>query len=195
LDPNFKVLLKSWGYDPVSPQSGFQSNKEKLFQSGILMMSYRIGGGELSKEEIETIKQYIASGGSLFLLCPVWVWKAYDHKPLELNPYHQIGKLYNLLLVDEFPKGKPNLIRNVITGDLNIESQGWGDFSRIISLNKKSISIIEDKDKKSFSTGAVIGKSKLILIGHNFLAGSGWYKKDANLKMFTVKLLDWLAKN
>lgn len=196
LDPNFKVLMSSWGYNPISPQSGFQGNKEKLFQSGILMMSYRIGGGELSKEEIETIKQYIASGGSLFLLCPVWVWKAYDHKPLELNPYHQIGKLYGLLLVEEYPKGKLIPSQNTIKANLDIDPQNWGGvFSRIISLNTSGISLIEDQDKKSFAMASVLGKSKLILMGHNILAKSSIYQNNPSLSAYTRKLFDWLNRN
>jgi hypothetical protein len=196
LDPDFKVLLRSWGYNPISPQSGFQSNKEKLFQSGILMMSYKIGGGELSEEEMEIIKRYIASGGSLFLLCPIWVWTGYDHKPVELNPYHQIGKLYNLLLVEEYPKGRLHTTPNAISQNLTIQSQDWwGNFSRIISLNTTSISLLEDQDKESFGMAAVFGKSKLVLIGQNFLAKSITYKKDEKLRTYTVKLLDWLIKD
>ena len=196
LDPNFKVLLRSWGYNPISPQSGFQNNKEKLFQSGILMMSYKVGGGEFTSKEMDTIRKFINSGGSLFLLCPVWVWNAYDHKPLELNPYHQIGKLYNLLLIGEYPKGRLISTRNVITPDMQIESQDWwGAFSRIIALNKQNISLFEDQDNKSFGMAAVLGESKLVLIGQDFLSKPLSYQKEINLKAYTVKLLDWLGKN
>lgn len=196
LDPDFKVLLRSWGYNPISSPSGFQRNREELFQSGILMMSYKVGGGELTSEEMDTIKTFISSGGSLFLLCPIWVWTSYDHRPVELNPYHQIGELYNLLLVEEYPKGRLHTTRNDISQNLRIESQGWwGDFSKVISINPRSISLIEDENKNSFGVAAVVGKSKFILIGHNFLAQSLVYKKDANLGAYTVKLLDWLLKN
>ena len=193
LDGEFKSLLRAWGYNPISPPSGFQGNQEKLFQSGILIMSYKIGGGELRPGEMNTIKRFIDSGGNLLLLCPIWVWTTYDHKPLDLNPYNQIGEIYNLKLVEEYQKGGVQVTQNAISRTLSIKSDDrWGNFSRVISSNPMSISLIEDEVKNSFGVAATLDKSKIILIGQNFLTQSNVYKENGDLSAYTTRLIDWL---
>jgi hypothetical protein len=101
-----------------------------------------------------------------------------------------------MLLIEEYPNGRLISTSNAITPNIQIQSQDWwGNFSRIVSLNPTDISLLEDQDKKSFAAAAVLGKSKLVLIGQNFFTKSVAYKKDENLKMFILKLLAWLIKD
>ena len=160
------------------------------------MMSYKRGGKELTPDDMNTIKRFADAGGSLFLLCPVWVWTSYDHKPQEINPYYKIGKLFRLSLVDECPKGALRLTQNAIFPGPQIEApEKWGTFSRVISANPTTISLIDDEANNSFGVAAISEKSKIVLIGHNFLARPDVYKEPGPLSSYTIRLLDWLLQD
>jgi hypothetical protein len=193
---DFKPLLRSWGYRPFSPEVGFQGNPQKLFRSGVLMISYKQKGGELTAEEVQTLEKFVKAGGSVLLLCPAWVWTSYDNKPQELNPHFKIAKLFNLTLTDEYQKGHAHLTNSAFTSGLTITlDDKWGTFSRITSTNPTSISLIEDEAKNSLGVAAVVDDSRIIVIGQNFLSQPDLYKQSEGLKSYTSRLLDWLLEN
>ncbi|MDX2434010.1 MAG: DUF2079 domain-containing protein, partial [Desulfobacterales bacterium] len=83
---------------------GFMDNRNLLFNSGLLVMQYAIGRPEPTETEYEVLRQFIANGGRILLLCPAWVWTSYDKKTIDQLPYARIAKNFGLQLEARYVK-------------------------------------------------------------------------------------------
>lgn len=178
-----KINLKPFVY-----YKGFAANKEKLFQSGILVMNYSRNKEELKEEEYEIIETFIVNGGRVFLLCPAWVWTGYDKKPLERLPYYRIARNFDLLLTASYAR-RPYKIVHPFFKVRGFEGVVKGTFSEIVYTNAEPILV--GKANKAAAVAASRGDAKIIIYAHNGLLTEKFSKTPEGLK-FITKTFEWL---
>ena len=169
-------------------KNNLQTNKEKLFQSGLLVMRYAKNKAELSKNEEEIIKQFIAHGGRILLLCPAWVWTSYEKKPLEDLPYGVIAKNFDLLLTPKYV-GQPLQIKNPDFYVKGFERIPGATFSEILYTDADPILV--GKNNKAAAVAVQRENAKLIMYSHNNLLTEKISSLPEGLE-FTQKVFDWL---
>jgi len=170
---------------------GFMDNRNLLFNSGLLVMQYAIGRPEPTETEYEVLRQFIANGGRILLLCPAWVWTSYDKKTIDQLPYARIAKNFGLQLEARYVKPPMKIVHP----DFKVsrpEEVLYGTFSPIdYQRNGFSFPIVEDKNGNASVVAATRGSARIIVWGQNNLLS----KKNANKKgaqEFVAKALDWL---
>jgi hypothetical protein len=137
----------------------------------LLVMQYAVGRPEPTEAEYEIIRRYVANGGRLLLLCPAWVWPAYDKKPLERLPYRRIAEQFGLKVETEY--AKPPLK----TGRPPFKADGVGDILQlqgtysVIGYPPKSgaTPILVGSDGKAAAVAAELGKARIIVWGQDNL--------------------------
>jgi len=171
--------------------TGFIENIDRLFNSGLLVMQYARGRPELTDAEYAIIRQYIANGGRILLLCPAWVWTHYDKKPLDRLPYARIARDFGLQMSSQYVSPPMKTVHP----DFKVSNPDEilnGTFSRIeYQRNSFAFPIVEDENGYASVVAATRGNARIIVWGQNNLLS----KKNANKKgaqEFVSKALDWL---
>ncbi|MFA5840323.1 MAG: DUF2079 domain-containing protein [Candidatus Margulisiibacteriota bacterium] len=150
-------------------QDRLTNEQTRLYGCGILLMNYAIGKPELSVAEYKILKKFIANGGRVMLLCPIWVWEAYDKKAIKSSHYYKIAQYYGLELSSLYVE--PPLISSPLFYDE--QDQAFigglnGVFSSIV-CGKNAFPVIMGKDHKIAAAIAFRDSSKLFVWSHNNL--------------------------
>ena len=164
------------------------TNKEKLLQSGVLVIRYAQKKPQLSDTDHQVIKQFIANGGRILLLCPAWVWTGYEKKPLELLPHHMIAKNFDVLLTSSYV-GRP---LTMVHPDFLVEHFDQitiGTFSEIIYQDAQPILV--GRNDKAAAVAVEREDARLVVYSHNSLLTDKVSAKPEGLQ-FTRKVFDWL---
>ncbi len=168
-------------------QGRFTNEQNKLFSCGILLMDYSIGKPDLSDDEYLVVKKFMVNGGRVMLLCPIWVWEAYDKKSLKASPYYKIAQYYGLEMSSAYA-APPLRIDSSYVNDENpdfIESIK-GTFSSINCLEKFTPIIVGQNGKVAVAL-ACRDKSKIFIWSHSDLFCNELVVSDAG-KEFLLKI-------
>jgi uncharacterized membrane protein len=171
--------------------TGFMNNRNRLFNSGLLVMQYAINQPEPTEAEYEVLRQYIANGGRILLLCPAWVWTHYDKKPLDRLPYARIARNFGLLVETQYVKPPMKIVHPDFKVS-NPEEILNGTFSRTeYQRDSTAVPIVEDKNGNASVVAATRGNARIIVWGQNNLLSK---KLEANSGAgeFVAKAVDWL---
>jgi hypothetical protein len=170
---------------------GFMENRNRLFNSGLLVMQYATSRPELTDAEHEVVRQYIANGGRILLLCPAWVWTSYDKKPLDRLPYARIARNFGLLMDTKHVK-QP---MKVVHPDFNVSNPDeilQGTFSRTeYQRDSTAMPIVEGKNGNAAVVAATRGNARIIVWGQNNLLSKKLEGKSSAGE-FVAKAVDWL---
>jgi hypothetical protein len=187
-----KQLLSGAGR--VRSHSGdFFVNRDQLFQSGLLVMQYAVGRPEPTEAEYEIIRRYVANGGRLLLMCPAWVWPAYDKKPLEQLPYRRIAAQFGLIVETEY--AKPPLK----TGLPPFKADGVGDILQLQGTysvigyppGSGATPILVGSDGKAAAVAAELGKARIIVWGQDNLLSAEAAGRPGAME-FAGQAVQWL---
>ncbi len=157
------AVLRKFGCRLYTSTAGLLADRDRLFQSGLLLLNYRIGGRELAPGELALVRRFIAGGGRVFLLCPAWVWYSYDHKGIELSPYYQIAREFGLTLTGE---------QIAVTGRFE------GAFSRVI-FGRGQV-LLRGPAREALAVYSRKGSSRIIVWGQNNLLTERFLAAAAN---------------
>jgi hypothetical protein len=166
------------------------NNKDKLFQCGLLLMRYAMQKKEMSDAEYAIIRQYIANGGRVLLLCPAWVWVAYEKKGVEHLPYYRIAENFDLHMTAEYVN--PPL--RIVNPRFKVEGLGKeisGTFSNIIY--KEADPILVGSDGKTAAVAAKKGNARIIVWAQNNLLSREFSLKPEG-RQFIKRIFDWLLE-
>lgn len=185
-------VLQELGMTVYRCQGNFISNREKLMQSGVLVISYEQNKPSPSEEEYGILKQYIANGGRLLLLCPAWVWVAYEKHPLDELPYNRIIKPYEVLLTGAYAVA-PLRVGDARFSAPGVEKQLSGAYSILSVPPDLAHAILVDSAGNIAAAGAEKEHSRLVVFGHGELLTSGALEtKEA--RQFAKNICDWLLE-
>ncbi|TFG50901.1 MAG: hypothetical protein E4H37_08685 [Gemmatimonadales bacterium] len=172
-------------------RQGFQFNRDRLFQSGLLIMQYAVGRPEPTEAEYEIIRRYVANGGRLLLMCPAWVWPAYDKKPLHQLPYRRIAEQFEL----EMEAGYVNAPLTIEHADFGVEGADEllrGAFSAIdYQPQSGAFPIVVGNSGNAGSVAAQKGNARIIVWGQNNLLSSEAAGRPGAVE-FVGKAVNWL---
>jgi hypothetical protein len=186
--PDDMAIFRKIGVNAFVYNNNLQASKEKLFQSGLLVIRYTKNKAELSKNDEKTIKQFIAHGGRILLLCPTWVWTSYEKKPLEDLPYGKIARNFDILLTPAYVR-QPLLIENSDFYVKGFDKILGGTFSEILYTDADPILVGENN--RAAAVAARRENAKLIIYSHNNLLTEKLSSHPEGLE-FTQKIFDWL---
>ena len=191
-DPANLSMFSNYGIKANVAYGDFVENEEMLFKNGLLLMRYGIGKKELSKKEFSVIKKFIANGGRVLLLCPAWVWIAYDRKGIERLPYYKIGKEFDLILTGQTVEPPLKIVHSRFRAD-GIEKEVEGLFSDIIYLDAKSNAepIMVGKNGKAAAVLAKKRDARIVVWAQNNLLSDEFSLKPGGRQLIK-HIFDWL---
>ncbi|MDA0232657.1 MAG: hypothetical protein O3C69_04145, partial [Chloroflexi bacterium] len=179
-------------WNTVHPyELGFMSNRDRLLSSGLLVMLYATHRTEPTDAEYQLLRQYIANGGRVLLLCPAWVWKSYDKKPLDRLPYARIAECFGLKMIFDSAKGTLSIVHpeykvqgseGLLEGTFSIT-----DYRR----DGTAFPIAEDSAGNAVCVAAIREDARIIVWGQNNLLSRKLEAKRAAAD-FLGKAIDWL---
>lgn len=152
----------------VYPDGGFIKNRDQLFKSGLLVMMYGMNKPEPTSAEYGVIAQYVRNGGRLLLMCPAWVWDAYEHKPLSELPYDKIARQFGLAMETTYAKLPLKGAHPAWTFGGCFEKTN-DVFSTIACSPGTAVPILAGADGRPVAVAATQGKGRIILWGHDNL--------------------------
>lgn len=185
--PTNFYIFKSLELDPFISSDTFIKNKNKLFSSGLLIMNYAIGKPELSKEEYKIVRQYIVNGGRVLLLCPAWVWTAYDKKDIKRLPYYNIAKYFGLTMTTDYVAAPFKIVDPFFSSSDPILAKIKG--SVFSATTGEAANIIIGSDGKVAMVGAKRDNAKIIVFGHSCFFDLADNPKSNE---FIGKVFEWL---
>ncbi len=192
IPPDLSVFTAAGAKATPQGYQGFVRNRDALFKSGLLVMQYALDRREPEAEEYAVVRQYIANGGRLLLMCPAWVWEGYDKKPLSDLPYDIIAREFGLAM-DTAHVTAP--LRNVYPGwDFdNFQNTIEGTFSAISFNPGNAKPILVGSDGKVAAVAATKGNARVVLWGQDNLLAA---KTTANPKARKgiVQMVNWLLE-
>jgi hypothetical protein len=159
------AVLRDFGAKLFTSTAGLLADRDRLFRSGVLLIDYKVGGRELAPGELELVRQFIAGGGRVFLLCPAWVWYSYDRKGIERSPYYQIGREFGLTLTGQ---------QIAMTGKFE------GVFSKIIFDHGEVL--LKGPAQEALAVYSEKGGSRIIVWGQNNILSGSFLAAPANRK-------------
>lgn len=171
---------------------GFVESRDELFRSGLLVMQYGMHQREPDAAEYAVVRRYIANGGRVLLLCPAWVWEAYDKKPLCDLPYDVIGREFGLSMDTAYVK-RPLKAAHPKWGFGGFEGRIEGTFSAIICTSTNATPILVGSDGKAAAVAATKGNARIVLWAQDNLLGAKT-TANPNARKGIVQMLNWLLE-
>ena len=151
-------------------------------------MQYGQGKKEMTGAENVVIKQFIDNGGRILLLCPAWVWVAYEKKGLERLSFQQIADNFGIMLTTDY-----------VAPPLRAADPAWpmgldvwpGTFSSLIYT--KGRPILVGGDGRTAAVAREKDGSKIIVWAQNNLLNSDYSFKPAGRRLLK-RLFGWLLE-
>jgi hypothetical protein len=182
--------IRKMGLKPYISYTDYMSGKNQLFHSGLLLVNWGMKRRELKSEEEEIVKQYIAGGGRILLLCPAWVWVAYERKGLERLSYNQIAKNFALILTADYVAAPLKIVdpRFKVPG---AEKELQGVFSGI--LYEKAKPILLGSDGRAAAVAAERGQARIIIWAQDNLLKKSFLEKPKGRELVR-RIFNWLME-
>ena len=180
--------LRSLGLRLSVGNDKFTVERQKLLGAGLLLINYGSGKSELLPEEEAVVKEFIANGGRILLLCPAWGWVAYEKKGLERLVFNKIAENFDLILTADYVT-EPFTVTDKRFQVPGIEKEMNGVFSSI--LYEKAEPLLVGSQSKAAAVSAIKGQAKIIVWAHDNLLRKAFLEKPAG-KEFAQRLINWL---
>lgn len=189
---NLEPFQRAELHPSVHSDAGFIKNRDQLFNSGLLVMMYGRNRPDLTSAEYGILKQYVENGGRLLLMCPAWVWDAYEHRPLSELPYDWVARQFGLGLEVTYAKPPLKASHSVWTfGGLFGKTSDV--FSTITYTPGAATPILTGADGKPTAVAVTKGNGRLILWGHDNLLAAKTVA-DPMARDDVVRMLRWLME-
>lgn len=182
------IAIRKMGLKPYISCSDYVREKGKLFHCGLLLINWGIGKKEMTNAEAEVIKQYIANGGRILLLCPAWVYVAYEKKGLERLSYNQIAGNFALILTADYVTA-PFKVVNPKFNVPGIEKEMQGVFSGI--LFDKAEPILVGSGARAAAVAAKRGGAKIVVWAQDNLLKKTFLENPKG-REFARRIFNWL---
>lgn len=182
------ISVREMGLRPYVSYDNYAAGKARLFQSGLLVVNWGMGKKEMTREEAEVIQKYIANGGRILLLCPAWVYVAYEKKGLERLIYNQIAGNFDLILTADYITA-PFKVVNPKFKVPGIEKEMQGVFSGI--LFDKADPILVGSGGKAAAVAAKRGEAKIIVWAQDNLLKKAFLENPKG-REFARRIINWL---
>lgn len=190
--PDLAVFAEAGAKATPQGYQGFAYNRDELFKSGLLVMQYGMNQREPDAEEYAVVRQYIANGGRLLLMCPAWVWDTYEHKPLEELPYNIIAREFGLGMDTSCVKAPMRVVHPGFDfGGFQKEIEG--SFSSISFNPANATPILAGSDGKVAAIAATSGNARLVLWAHDNLIAEKTVQNPKGRKV-VVQMVNWLLE-
>jgi hypothetical protein len=168
----------------ITGYESFTTNRDKLFRSGLLVMCYGMNNKQLSADDFKVVKKFVDSGGRVLLLCPAWVYGAYEKKKVEDLSFYKIAKEFGLTLTAQYADAPLKVVDPVFQVG-GIEEQIGGVFSSIQIGSE--VPVMVGKNGSIAAARAQKGKARLFLWAQNNLF-------NGKLQPLALKILKWLLE-
>jgi hypothetical protein len=180
-------FFRDAGVKAFAYKEGFLENQKELFQSGLLIMQYGMKKELPSEEEYAIIKRFIGNGGRILLICPAWVWAAYEKQPIEDLPYHRIARFLGVLMTADYAAGPYRIVDSSFQVP-GVDRHLKGTFSSLVFNEGRTL--VAGKSGDPAAAAVQKGNARMVVWAQSNLFGELAFTPEGGELL--KRLFDWL---